>query len=41
MSVQAAEPLVAVPTAKRYRQATRADQDAYTTAFGLALGSHA
>jgi type IV pilus assembly protein PilM len=40
MSVHPAEPLIAVPTAKRYRDATRADQDAYTTAFGLALGSH-
>lgn len=41
LPVQLAEPLASVPVPKRHKQASRADQDAYTTAFGLALGSHA
>jgi type IV pilus assembly protein PilM len=40
--VALAEPLAQVPMSRSLRQrGTREEQDAYTTAFGLALGSHA
>jgi type IV pilus assembly protein PilM len=41
LPVAAADPLASVPTARAARGASREQQDAYTTAFGLALGSHA
>jgi type IV pilus assembly protein PilM len=41
LPVSAADPLSSVPTARSARGASREQQDAYTTAFGLALGSHA
>lgn len=41
LPVALAEPLAGVPLAKSAKPAAREQQDAYTTAFGLALGSHA
>lgn len=41
LPVQVAEPLGTVLVPKRDKLAGRAEQDPYTTAFGLALGSHA
>lgn len=42
LPVELAEPLAAVPTPRRQKaQASRSEQDAFTTAYGLALGSHA
>src|SRR5690606_32661303 len=40
LPVALAEPLAGVPLAKSAKPAAREQQDAYTTAFGLALGSH-
>lgn len=41
LPVTAADPLVSVPTSRAARGASREQLDSYTTAFGLALGSHA
>jgi type IV pilus assembly protein PilM len=41
LPVALAEPFTSVATAKTAKPAGRAEQDAYTTAYGLALGSHA
>jgi type IV pilus assembly protein PilM len=40
LPVALADPLAGVPTARRAKQASRAEQDVFTTAYGLALGSH-
>ncbi|MEO8529351.1 MAG: type IV pilus assembly protein PilM [Pseudolysinimonas sp.] len=41
LPVVLADPLASIPTSRNARQrTTRASQDAFTTAFGLALGSH-
>ncbi len=41
LPVAAADPLASVTTSRAARGASREQQDAFTTAFGLALGSHA